>query len=87
MANNTGKKFGGRELGTPNQVTKEMKEKVSLFINENYDTFIEDFNSLDAKDRVNIYVKMLDRFLPKDMEGFQEMKGTTIIWGKESITI
>lgn len=25
MANNTGKKFGGREAGTPNRLTKELR--------------------------------------------------------------
>lgn len=28
MANNTGKKFGGRRKGTPNKVTSEVKNKL-----------------------------------------------------------
>jgi len=44
MANNTGKKFGGREKGTPNVLTKEVRavlkavvfEEVALEITQNY---------------------------------------------------
>ncbi len=30
MANNTGKKYGGREAGTPNKRTKSIAEKLSV---------------------------------------------------------
>ena len=41
MANNTGKKFGGRAKGVPNKVTSEVKSKLQLLI----DNTIEDLSS------------------------------------------
>ena len=32
MANTTGKKYGGRELGTPNKLTKELKQAINNVI-------------------------------------------------------
>ena len=36
--NSTGKKFGGRQKGTPNKLTSEIKDKLSTIINEAIDT-------------------------------------------------
>ena len=35
MANTTGKKFGGRELGTPNRSTEQLRQTVQVFIENN----------------------------------------------------
>ena len=34
MANNTGRKFGGRTKGTPNKLTQEMKEKIKAVVED-----------------------------------------------------
>ena len=36
--NSTGKKFGGRQKGTPNKLTSEIKDKLSTIINEAIDS-------------------------------------------------
>ena len=36
--NTTGKKFGGRQKGTPNKLNKEIKDKLSNIINEAIDS-------------------------------------------------
>ena len=36
--NTTGKKFGGRQKGTPNKLTSEIKDKLSTIISEAIDT-------------------------------------------------
>ncbi|MGB0273910.1 MAG: hypothetical protein ACPF9U_01575 [Flavobacteriaceae bacterium] len=41
MANNTGKKYGGRKAGTPNKVTTEVKNKLVKLI----DGTIEELSS------------------------------------------
>lgn len=61
-------KTGGRQIGTPNQLTKELRSKLNMFINENYDLFIKDYHQLEPKDRINIYVKLYQTAMPKPLE-------------------
>lgn len=65
MANSTGRKYGGRKKGTPNKSTALTKEVVNDFINDNYLKFCTNFELLSPKDKVSVYVKMLDFVLPK----------------------
>lgn len=65
MANNTGKKFGGREQGTPNQITKELRERISDFLNDNWEQVEKDFSVLEPEKRVLIFEKLLSYTLPK----------------------
>ena len=64
MANNTGKKFGGREKGTLNKVTSEIKEKYSILVDNNIDRLQEDIDSLDPKDRIKIIIELSKFFIP-----------------------
>jgi hypothetical protein len=55
---------GGRPKGTPNKITAELREWISQFINENKDQIQKDFLSLDAKDRIQMFEKLLKYALP-----------------------
>lgn len=55
MANNTGKKYGGRKAGTPNKVTQTMREFISNLLMENKKQFNADFKTLTARERVEVY--------------------------------
>lgn len=55
---------GGRPKGTPNKITGELREWISQFINENKDQIQKDFLSLDAKDRIQMFEKLLKYALP-----------------------
>ncbi len=59
MANTTGKKFGGRESGTPNKRTAELKIWVKTMLETNQTQFEADLAALEAKDRVQIYERLL----------------------------
>lgn len=59
MANTTGKKFGGRESGTPNKRTAELKTWVKNLLETNQTQFENDLAALEAKDRVQIYERLL----------------------------
>lgn len=61
-------KTGGRKIGTPNKTTKQVREKISLFIDINFDRFLKDFEQLEIKDRVLFYEKMLKYVLPQKLE-------------------
>lgn len=66
MANTTGKKFGGRKKGTPNKVNKKAREvigdKIEDYLNNSLDA---DLSSLEAKERLQIVVKLMEFSLPR----------------------
>ena len=64
MARN-GQKTGGRVKGTPNKVTSTLREKISLFLGRKWDIIEKDFDSLDPKDRIALFEKLLQYSIPK----------------------
>lgn len=65
MANTTGKKFGGRKKGTPNKDTGELREKINILLNEQWDKLLTDIDGLAPKERVDTMVRLLEYALPK----------------------
>lgn len=65
MANNTGNKYGGRGLGTPNKITAELRKRINVFLSDNWDNMQKDFNQLEPKDRFIFYEKLLQYGLPR----------------------
>jgi hypothetical protein len=62
MANTTGKKFGGREKGTPNKTTEEIRERFQLLISDNLEKLQEDLTTLDPDKRLK-YIIELSKFV------------------------
>ncbi len=58
-------KKGGREKGTPNELTKELREMVSTFLTDNWSLIESDFQKLQPKDRLMFYERLLSYSLPK----------------------
>ena len=48
-----GTKSGGRSIGTQNKITRDLKETINDFLNNNIDSLQDNFNQLDAKDKIN----------------------------------
>lgn len=65
MANTTGKKFGGRQKGTPNKLTSELRAVLKNLIHEELETLQERMDLLDPKERLEVVVKLLPYALPK----------------------
>jgi len=65
MANNTGKKYGGREAGTPNKLTKELRAALKNILHQEIELLPDHFNKLEPKDRLELLVKLLPFALPK----------------------
>jgi hypothetical protein len=65
MANNTGKKFGGREAGTPNKLTKEIRAALKNILHQEIELLTEHFQKLETKDRLELLIKLLPFALPK----------------------
>ena len=70
MANNTGKKFGGRVKGVPNKVTSEAKSKLQLLI----DNTIEDLSStnLSVANKIKLLEIALHYCIPKLSHSYKE---------------
>lgn len=62
-----GRKTGGRKKGTPNKVTKGIRELISQVTEEYYnsDLFLNDLAVLDPKDRVSVMEKLTNYVAPK----------------------
>ncbi|MDZ4844305.1 MAG: hypothetical protein SH857_02020 [Chitinophagales bacterium] len=60
-----GIKTGGREKGTPNKVTSELRERINNFLSDKWTAIEKDFESLEPKERLMFYEKLLSYGLPK----------------------
>ena len=58
-------KTGGRKKGTPNRVTSELRDRVNYLIEDNFEKVIQDIESLEPKDRIDVFIKLLDYAIPK----------------------
>ena len=65
MANTTGKKFGGRQKGTPNKLTKELRSVLKDVLYEELDRLPERLDELDTKNRLELLVKLMPFVFPK----------------------
>lgn len=64
MANTTGKKYGGRTKGTPNEVTEEFRDMVKTIVQGNMETVQEDFKALSPDKRIKYNNELLKFVLP-----------------------
>jgi hypothetical protein len=60
-----GRIAGGRKKGTPNKVTKERRELISEFLNENWDDFKQNYKNADPPTKLKIYMEMIPYTTPK----------------------
>ena len=65
MANTTGKKFGGREKGTPNRLTKELRPVLKDLVSQELEKIEERLNELRPKERLDLVLKLMPYTLPK----------------------
>ena len=68
MANTTGKKFGGRRKGTPNRLTSEVRSALKRVLHDEIEELPVLLKNLDAKNRVDVLVKLLPFVAPKVKE-------------------
>lgn len=58
----------GRPLGVPNKVTANLKDRVNLLIENNFDKLQSDLDNIEPKDRLSIMLKLMEYVLPKQKE-------------------
>ena len=65
MANTTGKKYGGRQKGTPNRMTKELRSVLKDVLFEELGEIKEKLDMLEPKERLELVIKLIPYVLPK----------------------
>ena len=65
MANTTGKKFGGRQKGTPNRLTKELRTILKDVLYNELEKIEELLESLEPKERLELVIKILPFIISK----------------------
>ena len=64
MANTTGKKFGGRQKGSSNQITNKTKQVITELIEGNLNRLKQDLDELQPKERLQVITGLLRYILP-----------------------
>jgi hypothetical protein len=64
MANTTGKKFGGRSVGTANRTTAEIRERFQDLISNNLDQLNKDLKSLEPLHRLKMIIELSKFVVP-----------------------
>ncbi len=60
--------MGGRQKGTPNRATADLRSWIEKLVNENREQIREDLEIIDAVERLKIVEKFISYILPKKKE-------------------
>lgn len=55
----------GRPQGTKNKVSQEIRERISDFLENNFDDIQSDIQQLEPRDRIKFFIDLLSFGLPK----------------------
>jgi hypothetical protein len=71
---------GGRPKGKPNKVTIELRQWITNFLEDNLEQLQKDWKTLEPKDRILLFEKLLKYTLPT-------LQATSITSNNEDISI
>jgi predicted Mrr-cat superfamily restriction endonuclease len=74
--NNTGKKFGGRQKGTPNKITSEIRDKISVIINGTLESL--DLTQMTRREKILLLQVLCQYAIPRQKHFVLENKEHTI---------
>ena len=60
-----GFKTGGRELGTPNKTTTELRKVLKHMVDNELQNLQDNINELEPKERIELLIKLLPYVMPK----------------------
>lgn len=63
-----GLKTGGRQKGTPNKLTSEIREKLNDYVFTEIDYYIENIDKIPIEKRLDFVTKIMPFVLPKQIE-------------------
>ncbi|MDD4553062.1 MAG: hypothetical protein PHP04_02605 [Bacteroidales bacterium] len=73
-----GQKTGGREEGTPNRLTKELRAALKEIIYKEFQGIEARLEKLEPKDRLELLTKLLPYIIPKVKEEEEDNKRSRI---------
>jgi len=82
MANTTGKKYGGREKGTPNRLTKELRSVLKDIVYQELEKIEEHLDELEPKERLELVLKLMPYTLPK-VNNISHTTNEPLDWGMD----
>ena len=65
MANTTGLKYGGRQKGTPNRLTKELRAILKEALHKELENIGDHLEQLEPKERLEILIKLMPFVFPR----------------------
>lgn len=54
----------GRPKGSKNRATENLRDKVSIFLNDNWETVQRSFDKLEAKERLSFIIQLMKYSIP-----------------------
>lgn len=75
-------KTGGRKEGTPNVLTKNIRETIQQFIETNIDSFQDTYDQMEPYQKAQTLTRLLDFVTPK----MKQVEGNFDIEGKNTFT-
>lgn len=66
-----GIKTGGRQKGTPNKTTAEIKEMIAQFVGNNLEDIQKNYDQLEPEKKLHFFEKVLKFVLPQQKETTQ----------------
>ena len=76
-----GNKTGGRQKGTLNKTTINLKNTINGIVERQFETLESDLQGLDGRDKINFILKLIEYILPKQREqkiNFNDLSDTEI---------
>ena len=68
----------GRPKGATNNNIKDLRERIKLLLDSQFEQIITDLNNLEPKDRINAYVRLIEYVLPKLQRTEYTEQGTSL---------
>lgn len=69
-----GNKTGGRQKGTLNKTTVNLKNTIQQIVEKSFETIEQDLQSMDVKDKVGFILKLVEFVQPKMKETVIDFK-------------
>ena len=69
----------GRPAGKPNKVTADLRQRITTFLEDQWQTLETEFSGLEAKDKLVFFERLLQYSLPK-------LQATTLTTNLESLS-
>ena len=60
-----GTKTGGRQAGTPNKITSELRDALKAIVANELDTLSDSLAQLPAKERLDVVIRLMPYCMPK----------------------